>query len=139
MCCFLTANAYTGSKQFMSDLDLIYQNAKQFNGPESIFAAQALVIIGKAKEFLSSYEKHLDNVEQNISSRSRHKSMGSAGGYEGNDWDLSDEEVQEDGEVEMDMTSVSCLEILIVLLLYSVPKHELQTTCIYVYMQFFTV
>lgn len=92
----------------MSDLDLIYANARQFNGEESVFAKQAIVILDAAKEFLASYTDHLASLEINID-KNKPSLPPSPEDY---DYPMSaeteDGETKHDEEVEIDnMDSVS--------------------------------
>ncbi|CAL8079003.1 unnamed protein product [Orchesella dallaii] len=105
----IKSDAYSGGEDFMSDLELMYSNAKLFNGEDSLFARQALNMINSAKEFLSSYKDHLAMLERNIR-RTKESNLASPGGYDGDEYESAaseneDGEVQEDGEVEMDMES----------------------------------
>lgn len=108
-CSFIFYNAaheYTNSHEFLGDLELIYSNAKKFNGADSLFAKQAVNVISSAKEFLSSYEDHLIVLERNIGKSKRGRGAYDLDEYESAMSDAEEGDVQEDGEVEMDMSTV---------------------------------
>jgi len=106
----IKSNVYSNSEEFMADLELIYANARTFNGEDSLFAKQAINVINTAKEFFTSCKDHLAPLERNIG-RSKQRGMRSPqSGYDPDEYesavsDTEEGEVQENGEVEMDMDS----------------------------------
>ena len=82
----VTKHEYHNRKDFLSDIELVYNNSVQFNGPDSDYSKKARVILDRTSESLAKYGEELDALEAKISEVQRRA--------------LEEEEAAEEAEAE---------------------------------------
>ncbi|XP_025197408.1 transcription initiation factor TFIID subunit 1 [Melanaphis sacchari] len=63
----VSSHKYHNRKEFLADINLIFENSVAYNGEDSEFTQQAKKLISVATESLEEFDQYLTQVEQNIS------------------------------------------------------------------------
>ncbi|XP_003241670.1 transcription initiation factor TFIID subunit 1 isoform X1 [Acyrthosiphon pisum] len=63
----VSSHKYHNRKEFLGDINLIFENSVAYNGEDSDFTQQAKKLISVATESLEEFDQYLTQVEQNIS------------------------------------------------------------------------
>jgi hypothetical protein len=64
--CLSAENQYRSQAEFFKDLELIWNNAKLYNGDASLFDQRGAKLMSDAREFLEPFGDQLSSLEANI-------------------------------------------------------------------------